>query len=143
MQEQFQVQITEGSHVFIMDSDSGASIVDRDRLGDVRENESVGSVDFEYDGRDWTAIRLARLLGVDGDDWAQAVFIEGKLGATTIFVAQQVRLIERSKSGSVKPFSMIGCAANVGPLFNGIWVSGAISRPVLDRERFISVVRDS
>ena len=143
MQEEFQVQITEGSHIFIMDSDSGASIVDRGRLGDIRENEAVGSVDFEYDGRDWTAMRLARLLEIDGEDWAQAVFVEGKYGATAVFVAQQVRLIERSESGSVKPFSMIGCAAQVGPLFNGIWASGAISRPVLDRERFISVARDS
>lgn len=143
MQEEFQIQITEGSHIFIMDSDSGASIVDRDRLGDIRENEAVGSVGFNYDGQDWTAMRLARLLDVDCGDWGQAVFVEGKPGATVVFVAQQVRLIERSKSGSVKPFSMIGCAAQVGPLFNGVWVSGAISRPILDRERFISVARDS
>jgi len=59
MQEEFQIQITEGSHIFIMDSDSGASIVDRDRLGDIRENEAVGSVGFNYDGQDWTAMRLA------------------------------------------------------------------------------------
>lgn len=133
MEEGFQLQITEGPLLLIMASDGGVSIEDREHLGRTRDPGAPDPLYLTRGGREWTFVRLADLLQVEAGDWGQAIFLEDGRGSSVVVAAEQVRLVEQTESGAVKPFNMIGRTTSATPLFGGVWVSGLSSRLVMDR----------
>lgn len=133
MDKGFQLQITEGPLLLIMDCDGGISIEDREHLGMTRDPGAPGPLHLARGGREWTFVRLADLLQVEAGDWGQAIFLEDGRGSSVVVAAEQVRLVEKNEGGAVKPFNMIGRSTGETPLFGGVWVSGMSSILVMDR----------